>query len=203
MKQNNQNFNYRFPVWLTVIFFTLFSIPLLVYYNNMSLAKVAGVLTVILTSVALRYWMRIARLKSGSSYRVLLSKNDVFDMKRKYSFLKEMTSTDFIALRDRVGVILSRCKFIDELGNHYSKEESINLSLYIGINNDLEMILNNDVIFMNSETKLIKQENDCVVIFYPIRTLMQSDLLFSSKHETLRQVINNLEFFQYIKKSSI
>lgn len=203
MKQNNQSFNYRFPVWLTVIFFTLFSIPILIVYNNILIAKIVGVITVVLTSIAIRYWMRIARLKSGTSSRVLLTNNDLFDMKRKYSFLKEMTNTDFIALRDRVGVVLSRCKFIDELGNHYSKEESIHLSLYIGIDNHLEMILNNDVIFMNSETKLIKQENNCVVFFYPIRILMQDDLLFSSKHETLKQVISNLEFVQYIKKSSI
>lgn len=203
MKQNNQNFNYRFPVWLTVIFFTLFSIPIFIVYNNILLAKISGVITVVLTSIAIRYWMRIARLKSGTSSRVLLTSNDLFDMKRKYSFLKEMTNTDFIALRDRVGVILSRCKFIDELGNHYSKEESINLSLYIGINNDLEMILNNDVIFMNSETQLIKQENDCVVIYYPLRTLIHNDLFFSSKLETLKQLISNLEFVHFIKKSSI
>lgn len=198
MKQNNQNFNYRFPVWLTVIFFTLFSIPVLIYYNNITLAKVAGVLTVILTSIALRYWMRIARLKSGSSYRVILSKNDVFDMKRKYKFINELSASKLIELKDRVGVVLSQAKFIDKNGKHYSKAESIHISLYIALDENINLEAFKNFIFINDLQSNVVIIQQSTIINYPLDIVLNDFSICTFDLDQINTRVSSMEFNSFI-----
>lgn len=198
MKQKNQKFNYRFPLWLTVIFFTLFSIPVLVYFNNMSAAKIAGVSTVVFTTIAIQYWMRVARLKSGSSNRVLLSKNDVFDLKRKYKFINQLSSSKLVELKDRVGVVLSQAKFIDKNGEHFSKEKSIHLSLYIALDDNINLDAFKNFIFINDVQSSVVIIQQSTMINYPLDIVLNDFSICSSDLDQIYILVSSKEFNRFI-----
>lgn len=164
----------------------------------MSLAKVAGVFTVILTSVALRYWMRIARLKSGSSNRVLLSKNDVFDLKRKYRFVNELSTSKLIELKDRVGVVLSQAKFIDKNGNHYSKEESIHISLFIALDENLNLDAIKNFIFINELQSNVVIIQQSTIINFPLDVVLNDFSICNIGLDQIQSLVSNMEFNSFI-----
>ena len=108
----SKKISYRFPLWLTVIFLTLFSVPLFALMNLILLAKIFGLISLLIVIIALRLWLRITRLNSNREERVILNKNVIFDLERNYPFLLNMKSNEKKALFDRAGLILAEARFI-------------------------------------------------------------------------------------------
>ena len=76
--------NYRFPLWITVFLLLLISIPFFIFQGNYTLAKVLGVLLVCSITIALRYWFAVAKNRNNVVARVILNKNDLFDLERDF-----------------------------------------------------------------------------------------------------------------------
>ena len=152
MTFNKKKLNYRFPIWLTVIFFTLFSIPVLVYFDLLTLAKISGVLTVVLTPIALRFWMSVAKYKTESVSRVPITKNDIFDLKRIFPYFNQLSSNEQIELQDKIALTLARFRFINEFGEHYSKLNSIQIALFIVLTDSINLNNFKNCVILNSDT---------------------------------------------------
>jgi len=197
MTFNKKSLNYRFPLWLTVIFFILFSIPVFVYFEYFTLAKISGVVTVILTSIALRFWMSVAKHKTEIISRVPITKNDIFDLKRMFPYFNKLSTNEQIELQDKIGSVLARFRFINESGEHYSKLNSIQIGLFfvlVGVPN-LNSFKN--CVIVNSDTIIDTLKDPDSVYSYPLMTLIDeksiSNLSISelSQHEK----VTNLAMF--------
>jgi hypothetical protein len=87
MNQNKNRVNYRFPLWLTVIFLLLILVPCAILTNQIVLAKISGLVCLLVVIVALRFWFRAAKLNSNTRDRVLINANDWFDLERLYPYI--------------------------------------------------------------------------------------------------------------------
>jgi len=123
----NQFFKYRFPLWLTIFFLILVSIPILIVFDHLLLAKFLGISCLILIIVALRLWLRKARINSTSTERYVLNKNQIFDLERKFRFLKNMSNSERQIIYQRTGLLLAELDFIST-NNNISIEYGIDLA---------------------------------------------------------------------------
>jgi len=106
---NNQTINsYRFPFWLAVIFLCLITVPVSIILGNVTIAKIAGVLTTVLLVFAIRFWFSVAKKRNNKIDRIVLNANDTFELVRYFPFLKTWNKSDLSILKDRIGIILSR-----------------------------------------------------------------------------------------------
>lgn len=202
MTFNKKTLNYRFPIWLTVIFFTLFSIPLLVFLDLLALAKISGVVTVVLTSIALRYWMRIAKLKSDNISKVPITKNDVFDLKRQFPYFNQLPTSEQIEIQDKIGLVLARFRFIDESGEHYSKLISIQLALYIVLSNTSNISNIKNCVIVNSAT-IIDRINELDSVYsYPLKAIIEENSICVLGFDELSQQKLVVELSKFISKIS-
>ena len=80
----NEIKNYRFPLWLTVFLLLLISIPFFIFQENYALAKVLGIVLVLSITIALRYWFAVAKNRNNVVSRVILNRNDLFDLERDF-----------------------------------------------------------------------------------------------------------------------
>jgi hypothetical protein len=177
MTFNKKTLNYRFPIWLTVIFFTLFSIPVLVYFDLLTLAKISGVVTVVLTSIALRFWMNVAKHKTETVSRVPITKNDIFDLKRIFPYFNQLSSNEQIELQDKIALTLARFRFVNELGEHYSKLNSIQIALFIVLTDSINLNNFKNCVILNSD-KIIDTLKDADSVYsYPLKTLIDEKLI--------------------------
>ncbi len=201
MTFNKKTLNYRFPIWLTVIFFTLFSIPVLVFFDLLTLAKISGVFTVVLTSIALRFWMSVAKHKTETISRVPITKNDIFDLKRIFPYFNQLSLKEQIELQDKIALTLARFRFINEFGEHYSKLNSIQIALFIVLTDSVNLNNFKNCVILNSEINIDTLIDTNSVYSYPLKTLIDEKLLGKisvlelSKHE---KVINLALFLNKI-----
>jgi len=126
-KHTNQFFKYRFPLWLTIFFLILVSIPILIVFDHLLLAKFLGISCLILIIVALRLWLRKARINSTATERYVLNKNQIFDLERKFRFLKNMSNSERQIIYQRTGLLLAELDFIST-NNNISIEYGIDLA---------------------------------------------------------------------------
>ncbi len=202
MTFNKKTLNYRFPLWLTVIFFTLFSVPLLIVYDNLTIAKFAGVITVVLTAIAIRHWSYVARKNTGVIDKVPLTKNDFFDLKRVFPYFGQLNNSEVNMFKDKIGLVLSKVRFIDENGEHLSKLASIQLALFIVII-DLKkpIIINNYLIIESTLVPKISFDQNQTIIHYPLSQLLTEKVLYNLGFEELINQDSILKLEQVLRNS--
>ena len=202
MTFNKKTLNYRFPIWLTVIFFTLFSIPVLVYFDLLTLAKIFGVVTVVLTSIALRFWMNVAKHKTETVSRVPITKNDIFDLKRIFPYFNQLSSNEQIELQDKIALTLARFRFVNELGEHYSKLNSIQIALFIVLTDSINLNNFKNCVILNSD-KIIDTLKDADSVYsYPLKTLIDEKLIDKTSILELSQHEKVINLALFISKIS-
>jgi hypothetical protein len=76
--------------------------------GNISIAKIAGVLTTVLLVFAIRFWFSIAKKRNNKIDRIVLNANDIFELVRYFPFLKSWNKSELTILKDRIGIVLSR-----------------------------------------------------------------------------------------------
>lgn len=164
---------YYFVQILSIISFLLILVPIGIYFNNVTLAKISGVLTLIITIISIRFWFRVLRLNSNRNPVVKLSINDLYSLKKTFSFLKMWSSDSHAIMQGRIGVALSEVRFLVN-GSDVSREDAINFSFIIALkylNEDILPIskytvsgeaLNASIQLLQSKTNLTFEE--CITI---------------------------------------
>ena len=128
MNSNNNRLSYRFPFWLTVIFLLLVLVPIGLLLNQVLLAKVSGVLCLIVVLLALKYWFKTARLNSGVNERVFLTHNDWFEIERVYPSVRNWSKSDIRTLKDRIGLMLANVELRKSQTELASRNEAIQMA---------------------------------------------------------------------------
>ena len=141
--------DYRFPLWIAVFSFLLISIPFSVMVlDNLFLAKFFGATLVILLLFALRFWFSVARNRNNIVPRVVLNKNDLFDLNKDFKAFKGVSSADQDIILNRIGILLSKVKFVDGDDELLDRREAIKTAyVYVCENWTDDFIVNTNWIF--------------------------------------------------------
>ncbi len=144
--------NYRFPLWITVFLLLLISIPFFIFQGNYTLAKVLGVLLVCSITIALRYWFAVAKNRNNVVARVILNKNDLFDLERDFKSFVNYDNESKKIIIHRIGIMLSKVRFIGPDNLLLNRRESIRMAfIYICENWTEDFLINSDWVFKLSE----------------------------------------------------
>jgi len=180
--QNNSNkvqIKYRFPLWLTIFFLLLILIPILIFSNYFSAAKLIGIFCLILVILALRIWLRISRINSSKVERLVLNKNQTFDLERRYPFLRSLKNANRQILFHRTGLVLAELTFTsdDEIKVNEKIELAFNMSILLF---DDEYKSLNGLVLKISKTSL-----DDTISLASIRDLTIENVTFSEYRSKL------------------
>jgi len=148
MNQNKNRVNYRFPLWLTVIFLLLILVPCAILSNQIVLAKLSGLLCLLVVIVALRFWFRAAKLNSNVRDRVIINKNDWFDLERLYPSLYKWSKTDVSILKDRIGLLLANVEMRRSKDELCSRAEAIEMAFQFCVCNWSEDSVNLEAVYL-------------------------------------------------------
>jgi hypothetical protein len=148
MNQNKNRVNYRFPLWLTVIFLLLILVPCAILSNQIVLAKLSGLLCLLVVIVALRFWFRAAKLNSNVRDRVIINKNDWFDLERLYPSLYKWSKTDVSILKDRIGLLLANVEMRRSKDELCSRAEAIEMAFQFCVYNWSEDSVNLETVYL-------------------------------------------------------
>jgi hypothetical protein len=129
---------YRFPIWLTIFFFLVFSIPFLAFLGYIVIAKFFGITCLILVVIALRIWLRSSRINSLKIERFVLNRNQIFELERNYPFFKKLNQSDKQIIIHRSGLLLAELNLIPSDAN-------------FSIDNLIEIAFNQSIILMDQE----------------------------------------------------
>ena len=150
----NEIKNYRFPVWITVFLCLLSAIPICIVFDLVVLAKICGVLLVVSILFAMKYWFAVAKNRNNIVPRVVLNKNDLFDLSRDFNSFSAMNQEDQTVTLNRIGLLLARAKFVNQDHGLLERRESIQLSyLYITEHWTDGFQVSSDWIFILSNTE--------------------------------------------------
>ena len=146
---------YRFSFWIAVFSFLLIAIPIrVIYLKSMSLAKFFGILLVILLILALKIWFSVAKNRNDIVPRVVLNKNDLFDLNKDFKDFLTLSSSDRDILVNRIGLLLSKVKFVDASNSLLDRRDAIRVAYtYVCLNPESEFKVNTDWIFLFSSLK--------------------------------------------------
>jgi len=144
----NEIKNYRFPLWLTVFLLLLISIPFFIFQENYALAKISGIVLVCSITIALRYWFSVAKNRNNVVARVILNKNDLFDLERDFKpFINYDNESKKIVI-NRIGILLSKVRFVGPNDLLLDRRESIQMAfIYICENWTTNFIVNSNWVF--------------------------------------------------------
>jgi len=146
---------YRFSFWIAVFSFLLISIPIsVIYVESMSLAKFFGILLVLLLILALKIWFSVAKNRNDITPRVVLNKNDLFDLNKDFKDFLTLSESDRDILVNRIGLLLSKVKFVDASNSLLDRRDAIRVAYtYVCLNTESEFKVNTDWIFLFSSSK--------------------------------------------------
>jgi hypothetical protein len=192
MNQNKNRMNYRFPFWLTVIFLLLILIPFAILMNNIIIAKLSGVLCLLVVIIAMRFWFRAAKMNSDVKDRVILNNNDWFDLERIYPSIYKWNKKELSILKDRIGLMMANSEIRNNQNELCSRKEAIEIAFQICVYywEENTIPLNNTCIYIGEDSTLYIRniENNEVIVHV--------SLGFSNSFESL----NELKSF-YISKN--
>jgi hypothetical protein len=123
----------RFLPWLLPIVVLLIAIPLLLMGNVTSVAKIAGIAMVILTTVAVRFWVYAANKHRTRGAHVKLTINEHYFLNEQFPYYRTMNGGTRKALEERVGNLLAEISFDRFDHRTVGKEECLAFAVVLGM----------------------------------------------------------------------
>lgn len=125
----------RFLGWLIWFAGCLVSVPVLIMFNQIGLAKVIGVLTVISLVIALRIWLNRSKKEFNPIEIIKINANDRFYLKSICAIYNSFSNADKLAFESRIGLFLAKSKVYSQ--SDLSREDYIKISaLFVWANWD-------------------------------------------------------------------
>lgn len=161
----------RFLVWLLPIIVLLAGIPLLLIYKVTTIAKISGVIIVLLTTLAIRYWMFRSKNKRVYGERVKLTVNERYFLNEAMPYYKRMSGSEKKAFEERTGIILAVCSFDNFDHSDADKDDCLAAAGVIALlNKVIEQAEWKDCIIVfreNAASESALQENSEVIFLDP------------------------------------
>lgn len=106
-------FSYYFFGWITVLFVLIFSVPLFIYSDLIILAKLSGVLSIVVLLVALSFWKQVSRKRNKIKDRVVLTVNELYWIDKHIFWFKLLSREEQKIIKNRMGIFLSYTKIVN------------------------------------------------------------------------------------------
>ena len=165
---------YRFPIWLTIFFFLLISIPVLALWDHLFMAKFLGISCLILVIIALRLWLRSSRINSLKVERFALNTNQIFELERKYPFLKKIKNSEKQILIHRTGLLLAELVFVS-----VDIENSLDVKIEMAFNFSI-LLVDNEYIALNGLViNMSDKDSEKHISLEPINHFSRSTLSYT------------------------
>ncbi|MFM7007424.1 MAG: hypothetical protein ACKOWX_09250 [Flavobacteriales bacterium] len=103
--------SYRFNIWLPLFAALLIAIPIFIWIGYIFLAKLTGVVILVLLIYAMRIWFKKARLQNQRLERVHLNANDLFSIQQLIPSWKTWPNQDRQILVNQLGLLLAEVEF--------------------------------------------------------------------------------------------
>lgn len=103
----------RFTSWLVVIFVLILAIPILIQIELTFVAKIIGLLLIVISSVALFSWVRRVAGSKVIKNRVALNANDRFWFNENIPFYRLLTKQEKGIFEDRISLFLAEIIITD------------------------------------------------------------------------------------------
>mgnify|MGYP006089608729 FL=1 len=149
---------YRFSLWIAVFLVLLIGIPFsVIVLDAFFLAKTFGVLLVLTLLVAIKYWFAVSRNTNLVVPRVVLNKNDLFDLYRDFKKFKNASSFAQDLVLNRIGIVLSKVKLVNQKNEILDRRQAIQLSyVFICENWTDDFQVDSNWVFVFSDDKALK-----------------------------------------------
>ena len=79
------------------------------------------------------FWFHAAKLNSGVKDRVVINKNDWFDLERLYPSIYTWNKNDIWALKDRIGILLANVEFRKSESELCNRIEAIEVAFQLSV----------------------------------------------------------------------
>jgi len=103
----------KFSTWMIVILFLLISISLLISYHFSFIAKLFGLLLIVVSALALFVWIRLLTKSKVIKNRVPLNKNDLFWLHTNIPFYRQLKPSDKKIFENRVSLFVAEIIITD------------------------------------------------------------------------------------------
>lgn len=167
----------RFIIWLVPIILLLAAIPFLLIYNVSSLAKIFGVLVVVLTTLAIRYWMFRSRVAKSSADSVKLTTNERFFLRQHIPYYNRMGVQIKKTFERDVCRILTEVSFDNYDRTEVSKDSCLAFASIISLINitaDIALWKGTIVVFWEKEEAETAVQESSEVIFLNESTIINA-----------------------------
>jgi hypothetical protein len=150
----------RFLPWLLPIVALLIAIPLLLMGNIAAVAKIAGIVMVVLTTVAVRFWVYAANKHRMRAAHVKLTINEHYFLNERFPYYRSMSGSARKALDERVGTLLAEISFDRFDRQTVGKEECLAFAVV------LSMVVS-ELPYKNCAGKIVvfREEGDPEMVF--------------------------------------
>lgn len=191
----------RFLPWLIPIIALLVAIPVLLVQEATTLAKIAGVVVVVLTTVAIRVWLYNANKQRRSDARVRLTVNDRYFLYEAFPYYKRMAGVEKILLEERAGLLLAEISFDHYDHKEVSKEDCLAFSMVLSLVTQDEAYsscLDKIVVFWQEDRTGLGDQDNQKVLFINTRLLYAALKSFnggSTQPVITGEAAQNLHFF--------
>lgn len=165
----------KFIPWLLPMILILGAVPVLLIYNVSVPARIAGVVLVVLVSIALRFWLYNAgKLKKGRG-KVRITINERHTLKELYPSYERISSRSRNYLEERMGLLLAELSFDTADHSDASRENCLLVTLVFAFLTEKEPYVSATdkvVVFSDITNKSLHfQEN------HPVLFISKDDLI--------------------------
>lgn len=189
--------SYFFSLWISVLFFLVFSVPFLLASNFIFLAKLNGVLSLLVLLVALNFWKKVSRNRNKVKTRIELTVNDTFYLKNQFQWFNLLSKENQRIIENRIGLFLGYTKINSSINicrDQFLKFALFDVLLYWDdvqlqkYREEIDILFSKERVFnITSKGYSVSEEyvNDVLESFRPDSTSkeMISDLSYKLKNE--------------------
>jgi hypothetical protein len=173
----------RFIPWLVPILLLLIGVPVLLMVEVVAFAKIAGIIMVVLTTVAIRFWLHNANKLRTKGAKVKFTINERYFLNEQFPLYKSLSAKDRNTLEEKAGLLLAEISFDRFDRKDAGKDECLAFAMLLAVfikGQPYKSALNKIVVFKEDTTAEIEFQSEQPVLF-----ISESDLknkLFQIKH---------------------
>lgn len=173
----------RFIPWLLPILILLIGVPVLLMVEVVAFAKIAGIIMVVLTTVAIRFWLHNANKLRTKGAKVKFTINERHFLNEHFPLYKSLSAKDRNTLEEKAGLLLAEISFDRFDRKDAGKDECLAFAMLLAVfikGHPYKSALNKIVVFKEDTTAEIEFQSEQPVLF-----ISESDLknkLFQIKH---------------------
>ncbi|MES2557959.1 MAG: hypothetical protein V4604_17520 [Bacteroidota bacterium] len=158
----------RFIPWLLPITILLIGVPVLLMLEVVAFAKIAGIIMVILTTVAIRFWLHNANKLRTKGSKVKFTINERYFLNEYFPLYKSLPAKDRNALEEKAGLLLAEISFDRFDRKDAGKDECLAFAMLLAVTiyeQPYKSALGKVVVFKEETTAEIQFQGEQPVLF--------------------------------------